>query len=298
MIFKNINPSLLGHALGIFTIIVWGATFSSTKSLLQDFNPIEILFLRFLFAYILLVIFHPKPLKFKSFKVELLLMFAGFFGICLYYLLENIALKFTEASNVSVLVSISPIFTAILSVLFFKKYLSLSFFIGFLFSFIGIILVVFNGNFGFNFSPLGDILCILAGLAWSFYTIFLDKLLKIYKNSNPLVLTRRIFFYGLLLILPILYFYGFNLNLSRFYNPLNLFNFIFLGVFASALCYISWSGCMKYLGSIKASSYIYSIPFIGVIIASVFLGEKITIWIVLGGVLTILGLFLSQKDFR
>ena len=307
-----VGHSFLGHFLAIFTIVVWGSTFSATKALLEDFAPAEILFIRFALAYMFLALLCHKSIAFEWSKKELLFIGAGLSGSCLYFLLENIALTLTNASNASLLVAINPITTALLLRLLFGKKFGRFFVLGFVIVFVGIALVVFNGNFSVQISPLGDMLCILAGLVWSVYTIILERLFSAYRVSNPIAMTRRIFFYGLVFTLPFaLYQSGFlsgildggdlSANLSaisessRYLKPSNLANLLFLGLVASALCYLSWNACLKRLGTLKASAYIYAIPVVGVFIATITLGEPLTPYLIIGGILTLLGLFVSQK---
>lgn len=104
-----------GHLAALLTIVIWGTTFISTKILLVDFQPVEILFFRFIMGFLILFMVHPKRLKTTDYKQELIFVAAGLCGICLYYLLENIALTFTLASNVGVIISVAPFFTAILA---------------------------------------------------------------------------------------------------------------------------------------------------------------------------------------
>lgn len=308
--------SFIGHFLAIFTIVVWGSTFSASKALLEDFAPAEILFIRFALAYIFLALLCHKSIAFERGKKELLFIGAGLSGSCLYFLLENIALTLTNASNASLLVAINPITTALLLRLFFGKRFGRFFVLGFVIVFVGIVLVVFNGNFSVQISPLGDMLCILAGLVWSVYTIILERLFSAYRGSNPIAMTRRIFFYGLVFTLPFALYQsgilngilggfldGENLSAnlsaisesSRYLKPSNLANLLFLGLVASALCYLSWNACLKRLGTLKASAYIYAIPVVGVFIATITLGEPLTPYLIIGGILTLLGLFVSQK---
>ncbi len=102
------NQSAIGHMTALFTIIVWGTTFISTKVLLQDFEPVEILFFRFLIGLFALFIFYPHRLRNTSKKQEITFALAGLTGVCMYYLLENIALTYTLASNVGIIISIAP----------------------------------------------------------------------------------------------------------------------------------------------------------------------------------------------
>ena len=90
------NKEVLGHVAVLLTILIWGTTFISTKVLLQFFTPVEILAVRFFLGYCALYIIYPRRLKGMSFKQELICLFAGMCGICLYYLCENIALSYPD----------------------------------------------------------------------------------------------------------------------------------------------------------------------------------------------------------
>lgn len=295
------NSLFLGHLLALFSVLVWGSTFSATKALLEDFDAIEILFIRFFIAYWFLFALHFRGIKWGGWGLEMLFAGAGLSGACLYFLLENIALNYTSASNASLLVAISPLFTALLSAFFLKKKIGKYFFIGAILAFVGVGFVVFRGEFSFHLNAFGDMLCICAGLVWSVYTILMGKIFIACESQNALSITRKVFFYGLAFTLPLLllHFYMGDGDLSRVWgglqNPNNLLMFAFLGFLASALCYVSWNGALKYLGLIKASAYIYSVPVIGVIVAVLSLGESLNIFIVIGGFLVMKGLFLSQK---
>lgn len=169
------SKNSMGHLAALITIIIWGTTFISTKILLSDFKPIEILFLRFVIGFIVLMIIAPKGLKNVSLKQEMTFMAAGLCGICLYYLLENVALTYTMASNVGVIISIAPFFTAIFTGLFIKEEKpKRNFFIGFAVSMLGIVLISFNGS-KFQLNPIGDILAIAAALVWACYSVLARK---------------------------------------------------------------------------------------------------------------------------
>lgn len=159
------NKKAFGHALAIFTIFIWGTTFISTKILLQAFQPVEILFFRFVMGFILLWITNPHRLPFKSWKQELTFAGAGLTGMTLYYLMENIALTYSQASNVGVIVSIAPVFTAITARIFLKEEgkLQPAFFIGCVIALIGISIISFSGT-TMHLNPIGDILSIGAAM--------------------------------------------------------------------------------------------------------------------------------------
>ncbi|WP_282144892.1 DMT family transporter [Thomasclavelia cocleata] len=287
---------LFGHIAALLTIFIWGTTFISTKILLVDFKPIDILFFRFLIGLIALVIIYPKRLKKTTKDQEITFALAGLCGVTLYFLLENIALTYSMASNIGVIISIAPFFTAILSDFVLKeKSLKSNFIIGFIAAMIGIALISFNGTSNFKLNPIGDVLALLAALVWAIYSVLTKKISE--YGYNTIQVTRRIFIYGITFMLIALVPFDFELNLNHFTNPVYLGNIIFLGLGASALCFVTWNVAVKILGAVKTSIYIYIVPVVTVVTSVIILNEQITLMSFIGTILTLIGLFLSQ-DFR
>lgn len=109
------NKNLKYHILAIITICIWGTTFISTKVLMNDgLSPVEIFLYRFLLAYICIWFFSPKVIFSKNYKDEFLFLLIGLFGGTIYFITENIALKLSLTSNVSLILSTNPIVTAFL----------------------------------------------------------------------------------------------------------------------------------------------------------------------------------------
>lgn len=111
----NSRQRTLGHAAALMTILIWGTTFVSTKVLLRDFTPVTVLFTRFVIGYAFLWCLKPRFLPFSGWKKEFLFAGAGLTRVTLYFLLENIALTHTFASNVGIIVAVVPFFTALLA---------------------------------------------------------------------------------------------------------------------------------------------------------------------------------------
>ncbi len=287
------EKTTLGHLSAFGTILLWGTTFISTKVLLTDFSPVEILVIRFLIGYLCLWLVYPRKTKFHVLKDELLFVGAGLCGVTLYFLCENYALDYSLASNVGVIVAIAPLFTAILSAIFLKEdQLSPQFVTGFLLSITGIILISFNGSFYLKLNPLGDLLAVSAALVWAAYSIIMRKISRL--QLNTIAVTRKIFFYGLAFMIPVGLLTGFEVTTAQFFNLTNLLNLIFLGMGASAICYVTWNWSVGILGAVKTSVYIYLIPVIAVVASAIILHEEIT-WVALSGsLLTLLGLYLSE----
>ncbi len=286
-----------GHLSAFITAFIWGTTYISTKVLLDSFSPIDILFFRILIAYIVLLLVYPHFMKFRSIKEELLFIPAGICGVTLYFIFQNTSLTYTLASNASILISIAPFFTAIFSHFFLKdEELRANFFIGFAVSIIGIILIEFNGNYYLKLNPLGDFLAILSAIVWAIYCVLMKKISAYHYNA--IQCTRKIFFYGLIFLVPILPLFDFQLDFVRFASMPNLLNIMFLAIGASALCYITWNFALGILGAVKTSVYIYIVPVISIVMSSVILHEKLTLVAIVGGILILAGLYLSETKIQ
>ncbi|WP_179037948.1 DMT family transporter [Paenibacillus sp. URB8-2] len=287
------HKRITGHLLSLFTILIWGTTFISTKILLTDFAPVEILFFRFLIGYIVLFLLYSRPIRTKTFKEELLFILAGLCGVTLYFLIENIALTYTLASHVGVIVSIAPFFTAVLAHFFLEgEKLSVQFMIGFAIALTGIVLIGFNGSL-LQLNPVGDLLAFLAPAVWAVYSVLMRKISGL--NHHTIGSTRKVFFYGLLFMLPVLFFHKFNFDLDRFHDISNVTNLLYLAFGASAICFVTWNLAVGILGAIKTSVYIYMVPVISVAASALILHEQIT-WATLAGTfLTLTGSYISER---
>ena len=257
-----------GHMAALFSVIVWGLTFVSTKALLEDFEPVEILVIRMTIGFLVLCVLCPRLLHVTDRRHELWFAGAGLCGICLYYLLENIALTYTMASNVGVIVAVAPFFTAILLRLIYGDGLGRGFVLGFVIAMAGICIIMFNGQ-ELHVDPLGDTLAVMAALVWAFI-------------------------YGILFILPAAAVLGFDPDLSVLADPVTLGHMLFLGVVASALCFASWGFATRRLGAVETSVYIYMIPVVTVVSSAILIGEDITPLAVVGTVMTLAGLIISE----
>lgn len=285
---------ITGHLLAFFTVTVWGTTFIASKLLLAEFTPVEIMFFRLLIAVVLLFAAHPHPVKFSGVRGEAEFFFAGLFGVTLYFLCENSALLYTYASNVGILISAVPFFTGIaIWLALHEEKPGKPFYLGFLVAMAGVVLVSCNGAIALKLNPFGDFLVLLAAICWSIYSVFLRKVSS--RCQNPIDCTRRIFFYALLSMIPLLAYQNFHWRLFRFQDPQVLFSMLFLAVFGSALCYVTWSMASERIGMTGTTAYLYASPAVTMIASAWLLSEKITPLAVLGALLILSGLILSQR---
>lgn len=298
------NKSFLGYFLAVITIFIWGITFVCTKSLLVEFSAFEILVFRFLIAYIGLWFLHPKWEKIQL-KDNIWFALAGLTGIVIYQFSENVAINFTTASNVSVIVSICPMFTAIISQIFLKeKHITFWFVLGFIISIFGVSLVSLNGKLNLSVNPKGDMLAMLASISWGFYSLCISVINK--KPYHLITRTRRAFFFALVFMIPLViigaltpessvvhFNFSPSINAKRFSHPLSWINLLFLGLMASSFCFAAWNKVCDSIGTVKATVGIYMIPIVTIVFAYFTLGEQITLMGGIGSILTICGLFIS-----
>lgn len=290
----NEKKQILGHVMACGTQMMWGATFVSTKVLLQYFLPAEVLFTRAVLAFLALMLFYPKRLKLRDLKHEAAFAGAGLFGIVLYFMLENTALTLTYASNVGIIVACAPFFVAVMVGIFFKNEKSgIYFYIGFVIAMAGIILISMNGQKNLQLNPLGDGLAFMAMISWGAYSALVKK---IGEWEYPIIAaTRRIYFYGIIFLIPVLIQQKAAWKPELLRKPEVISNFLFLGLCASALGFLLWNLSTKWIGALKTSVYIYVSPIVTVILSVTVLHEKLTAASIAGIVLILTGLLLSQK---
>lgn len=292
MVFKDKTSS---YIIAFAVIFIWSITFISTKILLEYISPTEILVYRYAIAYVLFVLADPRVIKPRNIKEEALFALAGFLGVTLYFLCENFALSYSTVSNVSLLVSTAPMLTGIVAHFMSKnEKIGKKFFCGGFFALAGVFLLVFNGHFVLKLNVAGDFLAIAAALSFAFYSIIIKNIDS--SVYTPAVITRKTFFYSLISLIPLLFTPLFNWNPLVFTHPEVIGHLAFLGIFASAACFLLWNKVIWSLGAVKANNLIYFCPPMSVVFASLILHEKITAFSVAGGMLILIGVYISQKD--
>ncbi|MDR0541394.1 MAG: DMT family transporter [Dysgonamonadaceae bacterium] len=282
------------HVIAILCVLMWGTTFVSTKILLNNgLPPNSIFFYRFILAYAVILFLAPKRLWADNIKDEFLLFCLGLTGGSVYFLVENTALEYTLVSNVALLVCTTPLLTVILSHWFVKgERLRRTVLYGSLLALIGVACVVYNGNFILKTNPTGDFLSLSASLLWAIYTIVLKRL----DSRYPVMfLTRKIFFYGLLTVLPAFYFSPLVTDTAILFRPAVTGNLLFLGLFASMLCYALWNNTIKRLGPIRSSNYLYFNPIVSLITSAVVIHEKITPVALIGAAFVLGGVYWAGR---
>ena len=287
------------HLVAFITVAIWGSTFVFTKMLLQNgLSPAQIFTLRFALAYLLLLGYslftHHFSLFTSSWKDELLMLVLGITGGSVYFLAENAAMLFTTATNTSLIVCSCPLFAMLLVAIVYRhsEHISKLQALGSVVACMGMAVVVLNGHFVLHLSPLGDMLAFGACLCWAIYSLLMKSVVDRYST---LFITRKVFFYGLLTIIPYYIFVPGFPSLEVLMRPDVLWNLLFLGVVASMICYILWNWVISKLGAVVATNWVYFNPITTIIFAWWLLHEQITLWFLLGSVLILVGMYLADK---
>lgn len=299
----------LYHALAFMTMALWGVTFVSTKTLInQGLSPAQIFTIRFVIAYTGLFTAciirggENRRLFSRSLRHELLFLLMGIAGGSLYFLTENTALKYTQACNVSFIVCVAPLLTILLTLVLKHTVKSriiseledvkvrFPLIAGTVLALSGMVMVIFDGT-SLNLSPKGDLLAFTAALSWAFYSQFMGQMTNRY---GTLFATRKVFFYGLLTIMPVLFLSdNSNLAMVRFDSIQVWGNLLFLSTIASLFCFALWNRIMLVIGNVTATNYVYLNPVFTLIGAIIFLGESMSVTSGTGSALILGGVILS-----
>lgn len=277
------------HLAALFTVSVWGATFVSTKALIAaGLTPAEIFLMRFALGYLCILPLAPRRLRAENRRDEAAFAAAGVCGGSLYFLLENVALEYAPASNVSLLVCTAPVWTALAAGRADRgERMTRRQAAGAALAAAGMALVVLNGRFVLHISPAGDLLALAAALSWMGYSLVIKRLGARYPAS---FIARKVFFYGMATILPVFAFRPFAATGELLARPVVWANLLFLGVVASGFCYALWNAVMRRLGAVRATNYIFFNPLVTMLTAALCIGERITAPALAGAAMILCGM--------
>ncbi len=292
---KSDPKRILGHVFALFSVVVWGSCYVLTKNLLNaGFTALQITPIRLALAYVVLLCMRPKFQKLPA-KDELIFVLLGLFGGSVYFWLQNTALTYTYAANVSIIICLTPIFTALLAWIFSRgnerlgKYLWL----GSALAIAGVVLVVLNGSLHFHLSPKGDILALAAGISWAVYSILIKRYTE---TMDGFLITRRVMFWAFVTAVPLMLLTDGMPNLAPLFTDWKvLLSWLFLGILGNAVCFALWNIAFVRLGVVVTNNYLYGSPFVTLLVGWLLLGEPISWMGLIGAVLITVGVILAQR---
>lgn len=300
---------MIWHLLALITACLWGSTFAASSILITaGMTPAEIMCLRFILAYILLLPFCRKSII-TSWRDELLFVLLGITGGSVYFLSENYAVKLTNyTSTVALIVCTCPILTALINRMLWRtERLSGRFIAGSLIALVGVSLVVLNGVFVLDDNPWVILLSFGAALLWSIYSLILKVQEKRYGSD---VITRKVFLWGIITMLPVciieticggsnIFLLGeegsLSVNLPLLFSTRVLLALLFLALVASLGCFLVWNIVCRRLTVVTASNYLYFNPVTSLFVGAILLDESVTFLAIIGCAITILGVWLCNS---
>ena len=292
---RSSRSNLLYHLVAFITVAIWGTTFVSTKVLmLNELSPAHIFTLRFCIAYVLMLCFNHKRLFAQSWQDEVKMALLGITGGSLYFMCENEAMNYTTTTNTSLIVCSCPLFATLLVRLVYRQTsrinaLQLA---GSILAFAGMVIVVLNGRFVLHLSPIGDALAFMACISWAVYSLLMKSVAIKYSAA---FITRKVFFYGMVTILPYYLFESEMPSLNVLARPQVIGNLLFLGCLASMVCFLTWNWCIARLGAVKATNWVYFNPITTMLFASWVLGETITPYFLMGAACILAGMYVTER---
>jgi drug/metabolite transporter (DMT)-like permease len=281
----------------IVVVFLWGSSFIFIKIGLGEVPPITLAVLRFA---LVLPVFLPATFmgRWSSFRETVrsnwkAFALIGATGVTSYHAFQNIGLNFTTASDSSLIVASNPIFIALLDRLHLKTRLTQRQRLGFVVAFAGIALVVMRGGSArFATDPygvVGDFLALGSALSWAFCSVYGKSVLSNLRAEDVTVYS---FLFGTVFLSPLAFVFE---KPSLPTTPLGWSMLLILGFLCSGVAYYFWYKALEGMSASKAGAFLFVIPVVSVLVAGLMLGESLDLPFVVGAVMVMGGVALTER---
>lgn len=283
----------------IVTVLIWASSFAVIKLGLQEINPYFLAFIRAFIAAAFLVAIIAVKGELSGFLRYLTrnwkaLGALGLIGIALFDVLQNVGIHHTSSAFAGVLLNTNPLFITIFSAIFLGEVVTRNKVMGLFLGFVGMCLVVFGGqdlrSVVESQTFFGNMLVILSAVTWAVYSILNKHALT---DGSPLHLTAASYVFGTVFSLPLIYF--FDVKQLFGVGPGSWGIILYLGAIASGATFFLWSYALSKMEASRASVFLFMIPVVAIVIGWTFLAEQISTSTILGSVLVLAGIYLSEK---
>lgn len=273
----------------LITIILWASAFPGIRAALTTYSPEHVSLLRLLIGSLTLILVAViQGIRLPELKDVPIILLLGFLGFSVYQTALNYGEQTISAGVASLLVSTTPIFTALLAFLFFREKFGFLGWIGSLIGFSGVAFISLGGtteSFSLN---IGIILVLVASLSESIYFVFQNAYLKKY---GFITFTMYTIWSGTIFMMI----FSPGLGEAIIHAPIDItLVVIYLGIFPSVIPYFTLAYITSRTGVSEATSSLYLTPVISFLIAWIWLGELPTTYAIIGGLITLVGVFLSN----
>lgn len=284
------------YVILVVATLIWGGNFVIGRAITSSLPPVTLSFFRWCTAF---MIFFPFAWPFLRKEWGLLkkqwpiVLFMAVTGIAGFNTLLYIALHYTTSINASLVNSSTPIIIFMLSFIFMGERLNAQQAAGAILSFLGLLFIISKGSlevllkFSFN---VGDLIVIAAVICWSIYSI----LIKQFAGRLPAYSTFTVsMVLGILILFP--FFVREALTNEIVWSTGSILTILYTGIFASIVAFMSWNTAVERVGPNKAGIFLNLIPVFAALFAVLFIDETLAWYQAAGGVLVILGVFISTR---
>ncbi len=276
-----------------FAVLFWGFSFVWSKQVLAVYKPITLIYLRLIlsvfFLFLFGLLFHKiqKIKKEDRFKIVIIAFFEPF----VYFLGENFGLTHVSSTVASVLISTIPLFSLIAAYFFTKERLTLANILGIILSITGVIMVIVKDEFRFKADLYGIGFMLLAVFAAVAYSVVVLKITKKYNVYSIIAYQNLI---GVFMFTPLFFIFDYKDFIAIRFSWEAWFPLLELAVFASTIAFMLFTFGIKHLGVTRANTISNLIPVVTALFSFIILGENFSLLNIIGILVVITGLILSQ----
>ena len=293
----NTKSIYFAFVLLVVSSLFWSGNFFTGKvASLYDLTPFKLSFLRWTLAFLLLLPFTYGKIfeDFKKYKKNLpYILITSILGVAIFNSFTYLSLQTSMVINSSIMTSITPLLIIFFSWLIFKTQTYFMQYFGIILSIIGVLLIISKANFtnliNLNFTT-GDLWMLAAVFSWGLYSVLLKK---IDSSLSQLATLEVMIFFGLIFMFPFYILESLNNSfLPKDINEILMISYV--AIFASIMSFFAWNKGVSILGANKASLFLHLIPVFSSMWAIFFLGEKFSLFNLLGTIFIIIGIILSN----
>lgn len=289
----DVKKKLTTYSAILLTVLFWSFSYIWTKFALTGFSVFALVLFRFMLAaiiFLIIMIFKGFPKLEKKDFIKLVII--SFFFPFLYFQLETLALSYTSASEAGLIAAILPVIVLILSAIFIKEKTSIAGIVGIILSFFGLYLLI-TGNmteiqFSDNFA--GNILMICSMVSAAIYMVIIRTLGDKYSSLN--VTGTQILLGTLLLLISSLFGFS-NIQIIQI-SPIAILSLLCLSLLSTIVAFFCYNYALTNISAAKASIFINAVPFTTALIAWIFIGEKLNMTQIIGGIIIVIAVTITN----
>jgi drug/metabolite transporter (DMT)-like permease len=289
--------------LGLIAVsLLWGTSFAAAKIGLNELLPLNLVIFRFIiasfvFSIILLTMRGHNRIESRDIPRFVIL---GFLAITSYFYIQFTGLLYTTTINSALIIATSPIFTALFGRMLGWERISLPATIGIFIAFAGVSTIITNGQLSGIFETdtlKGNILLLLNAIVWAGVTVYGKTILLKYR---PFVAMAYIHICGTILLIPFAFFptplapVPLISQISGITQP-TILTTLYLSLLCSVFAYHMWYVGVEKIGAVRTAVFTYLNPLFAMITGIWLLGEQMTVYIISGGLLIIVGVYITNQ---